>query len=97
MAESEQESHANGVNGVNGDIHMADPEDNTPATTPGVNDVLSASQLDINDSSAYTTPNVDIEDDKPPPAKRARLYSDADQASIAHVSVDLAPFFSACN
>jgi hypothetical protein len=89
MAE-QQIPHTNGVNGVNGDVHMADPDDHTPATTPGVNDILSTSQIDLNDSSAYTTPNVDLEDDQPPPAKRARVHSDADKASIAHVSLEFA-------
>ncbi|KAF5382911.1 hypothetical protein D9757_006322 [Collybiopsis confluens] len=76
----------NGVNGVNGvhveaDVNM---DEHTPATTPGVSGSFSGTNGDI--STAHTTPNDadDDDDDKPPPAKRPRVHSDADQASIAH-------------
>ncbi|KAJ3872123.1 hypothetical protein F5051DRAFT_445486 [Lentinula edodes] len=75
----------NGVNGVNG-VHVDSDiimEEHTPATTPGVS---GGSFSGTNGSTAHTTPNdiLDDDEDKPPPAKRARVHSDADQASIAH-------------
>lgn len=79
----------NGVNGVNGE-HDVVMDEHTPATTPGIfNDTNGISE---DPSTAHTTPNDVLDDDdvKPPPAKRPRMHSDADQASIAHVS----PLFS---
>lgn len=79
----------NGINGVNGE-HDVVMDEHTPATTPGIfNDTNGIIE---DPSTAHTTPNdaLDDDDDKPPPAKRPRMHSDADQASIAHVS----PLFS---
>ena len=63
----------------------------------------------LNDAFAYRSPNhiasppqvdADADDDaRPPPAKRARKLSDADQASIANVSQapwPLIPTYSSC-
>lgn len=61
----------------------------TPVTTPGVQGFSGASN---GDSTTNTTPNAaplddgEGDDDKPRPAKRPRVHSDADEASIAHVS-----------
>jgi hypothetical protein len=58
------------------------------ASYPGA---TSSTMDSIGASTSYTTPNdySTQEDDGsvPPPAKRARTFSDADQASIMHVSV----------
>ncbi|KAF8898359.1 Bromodomain-containing protein [Infundibulicybe gibba] len=73
-------------NGINGDIVMADAEVRSPATSPGL---PADSPMESNPpSTSHTSPN-DLptqEDDevKPPPAKRARMFSDADKASLSH-------------
>ena len=57
-----------------GDVKMEDsvPPESTPAPTPGpANEHIATS---------------DDDHAKPPPAKRARVHSDADQASFTHVS-----------
>ncbi|KAJ3794041.1 Bromodomain-containing protein [Lentinula aff. detonsa] len=75
-------SNGNGVNGIHADADIL-MEEHTPATTP---DVSGAFFHGNNDSTAHTTPNDALDDDdvKPPPAKRARVHSDADHASNAH-------------
>lgn len=108
----------NGVNGVHttdadGDVHM----DQSPTTNGHSNDtprhsspapVDSAGPPTSRATSNFDSPQqrsdaVDDDDEaRPPPAKRARKYSDADQASIANVSIFLVvrrtgvliPFFS---
>lgn len=94
---------SNGVNGVHsidadGDIHM----EQSP-TTNGHGDItprqLSPTAIDSTPSRAtsnFDLPQQDsnpMDDDddevRPPPAKRARKYSDADQASIANVSTSI--------
>jgi hypothetical protein len=70
-------------NDVN-DVHDIVMEEHTPATTPDISGSFSTNGA----STAHTTPNDvhDDDDDKPPPSKRQRVHSDADQASSAHVS-----------
>jgi hypothetical protein len=67
--------HTNGVNGnhLNGDVDMHDGHvgfKNGGASSPA--------------SSSRERPND--EDDDQPPAKRARILSDADKTSMTHVS-----------
>ena len=74
--------------GPNGDIVMND----APATSSPTPEIppestmasLDGSQPDVSMSS-HPSPD-DHDEDKPRPAKRARMHSDADQASLAHVS-----------
>ena len=74
--------------GPNGDIIMNDARVTTSPTPDGPPDssIASAdgSQTDALMSS-HPSPD-DHDEDKPRPAKRARMHSDADQASLAHVS-----------
>lgn len=72
----EPNAHANGVNGnhMNGDVDM---HDDRPAMKNG--DASSPA------SSSRERPND--EDDEQPPAKRARMLSDADKTSMTHVSL----------
>ena len=68
-------AHTNGVNGnhLNGDVDMHDGHanfKNGDASSPA--------------SSSRGRPND--EDDDQPPAKRARILSDADKTSMTHVS-----------
>lgn len=68
------------------DVEMDDAQ--TPITSP---DGPASSVVDSNGAStSYTTPNAPEDDDgdRPPPAKRARMNSDLDQAPIPlpHVS-----------
>ncbi|KAF8078375.1 bromodomain-containing protein [Lyophyllum atratum] len=66
------------------DVVMRDADTETPATTPGLlhADSSMANIDHIGASPAYSTPTEpllhDHEDDKPPPAKRARMQSEAD-------------------
>ncbi|KIK68557.1 hypothetical protein GYMLUDRAFT_724830 [Collybiopsis luxurians FD-317 M1] len=67
----------NGVNGVNGmhietDVTM---DDHTSTSTPGVSRSFNGTNGDL--STTHTMPNdaVDDDDDKPLPAKRARVHS----------------------
>jgi len=71
------------TNGVADDLHIADaisiqtPENHNHDASPS-------------DTSVATRPAPDDEDDMPP-AKRARRLSDAEQASLVHVSVTTLP------
>lgn len=87
---------------LDGDTHMADPDDVKPngvhingdVPAPSVEHLaLQTPELNIplaspSDSTAATRPAPDDGDgdDQPPPTKRARMLSDADQASLTHVS-----------
>lgn len=85
MAE-DQPHPPNGLNGTNGDVPMTI---DTPVTTPGVPPSSSIDTIESNGAStSHTTPNdcADQDDDQPRPAKRPRVHSDADKASLAHVS-----------
>ncbi len=79
------------------DVIMPDPH---PVSTNGLPNGKSATPIlpptsssgtivdSVSPSSPYSnnvSPNDD--DDKPPPAKRARKYSDAEKASVTNVSV----------
>ncbi|KAK7058255.1 transcription initiation at TATA-containing promoter protein [Paramarasmius palmivorus] len=72
-------SHTNGV-----DVVMGDHDDHTPVTTPGLSSSATADSIGV--STSHTTPNEGPgdEEDGQRPAKRARVHSDADRASIAH-------------
>jgi hypothetical protein len=76
------------------DVVMADVETDTPATTPGLQPDSSMATITTNGAStSCSSPNErpsPDDDHKPPPTKRARMHSDADMASLAHVS--LVPF-----
>lgn len=88
---------SNGVNGVHsadadGDVHM----EQSPATNGHADSTPRRSSLDS--APSRPTSNFDfsqqraMDDDdeaRPPPAKRARKHSDADQASIANVSTSV--------
>jgi bromodomain-containing factor 1 len=73
------------------DVVMGDAATETPATTPGLfPDSSMATIVSNGASTSYSSPNdhsIPNDDHKPPPAKRARLHSDADMASLAHVSL----------
>lgn len=76
---------------VTGDVVMGDVGDamtETPVTTPGLlPDSSMATIVSNGASTSYSSPhNQPLHDDdhKPPPAKRARIHSDADIASLAH-------------
>lgn len=93
---------SNGVNGVHstdadGDVHM----EQSPAAnghtegTPCESSVAVVDSVPSRAASNFDFPqqraNVVDDDDeaRPPPAKRARKHSDADQASIANVSTSV--------
>jgi len=78
---------------TNGTVDLDHPMDvQTPAPTLVASSLPAASSsttIESNPvSTPYSTPNdcSRNDDDKPPPAKRARMNSDADKASLAHVS-----------
>jgi len=72
----------------NEDILMGDAATETPATTPGLLPDSSMATIELNGAStSYSSPNERDDDHNPPPAKRARMHSDADIASLAHVSL----------
>lgn len=77
------ESSVNGVNGHE-DVAMADINP-TPDATPGISAEFSMASIDGGSTSA-TRSHPEDSDDHEPPAKRARTLTDADMASIAHVS-----------
>ncbi|KAF9270448.1 Bromodomain-containing protein [Marasmius fiardii PR-910] len=83
-AQAENTHNLNGSDANGADVVMGENDEHTPATTPGVS--TSETLESVGSSTSHTTPNdgPDEEDDKPPPAKRARVYSDADKASLAH-------------
>jgi hypothetical protein len=67
--------------------HYAD----TPMNVDGALTTTSGVQIlsDMSDGDALTShipPSDDEEETQPPPAKRRRMHSDADQASLVHVS-----------
>ena len=69
------------------DIIMGDAVTETPATTPGLLPDSSLATVVSNGASSPHSPLPQSNDDhKPPPAKRARMHSDADMASLAYVS-----------
>jgi hypothetical protein len=59
--------------------------DATPVTIPGVQVFFGI--FNGGTSTSHTSPPDDEEEMQPPPAKRRRVHSDADQASLAHVSI----------
>lgn len=70
------------------DIVMADT-DSQLAHTPGISQDFSMASIDTNYNSQQSTTRSypdDNDDQREPPAKRARVHSDADMASTAHVS-----------
>ena len=95
MAEEPQPPH------VDADVVMADADSHPPpananglpnghTSPPTVSSSIPAvsSSSTAVDSLAESSPysiNINVDDDKPPPAKRARKYSDAEKASIANV------------
>jgi len=84
---------SNGVNGVHstdpdGDVHM----DQSPTTNGHANDIPrhSPGPPTSRATSNFDSPQHAVDDDdevRQPPAKRARKFSDADQASLANVSI----------
>ncbi|KAH8100556.1 hypothetical protein BXZ70DRAFT_892966, partial [Cristinia sonorae] len=78
----------------NRDVEMTDAESHAPAanglsnghspTIPAVSSSNTAVDS-LAESSPYSI-NINVDDDKPPPAKRARKYSDAERASIANTA-----------
>lgn len=80
----------------NGDVQMAEigPNGHTKRSresTPLASIPAESSSTAV-DSQSYATPNDYIQEDDgsvPPPAKRARTFSDADQASMVRVSLFL--------
>jgi len=81
-------AEVNGLGGghVNGhdDVVMSDSQ--TPAATPGISADFSMASIDGGSTSNTRSYPADS-DDHEPPAKRARMHSDADMASTAHVSL----------
>jgi hypothetical protein len=77
------------TNSVNRSYHHTDtPMDvdaTIPVTIPGVQVSFGVSNGE--GSTLHTPPTDDEEETQPPPAKRRRVHSDADQASLAHVSI----------
>jgi bromodomain-containing factor 1 len=78
---AEQLSVPHGVH-HDADIHMEDGDVDPPTSPP----TAEASIGEIDASGVSMLSPVDDEELKPPPAKRPRVHSDADQASLAHVS-----------
>jgi hypothetical protein len=73
-------------NGLNGDVIMNDARV-TSSPTPEAPPDSSMASPDGSQPDASMSSHLDDNDgDKPRPAKRARMHSDADQASLAHVS-----------
>ncbi|KAG6911769.1 hypothetical protein DXG01_000015 [Tephrocybe rancida] len=72
MAEESSQPITNGVHSSQDDVVMRDTTE-TPATTPGLH--ADSSMADVT-SPSYPSQ----EDDQPPPAKRARMHSEADDA-----------------
>ncbi|KAF7339672.1 Bromodomain-containing protein [Mycena sanguinolenta] len=81
----EEHAHAlNGVNGTNGDVSMHDADVNSPVTTPGGMPPASSNGASTSHTSPQDPLSQDQDEDQPPPAKRPRILSDADQASFTH-------------
>jgi len=74
------------INGHSQDVVMDDTVSQTPAATPGISAEFSMTSLDGSTQSTTRSYPEDDDDHDEPPAKRARMYSDADMASLAHVS-----------
>ncbi|KAH7908264.1 hypothetical protein BJ138DRAFT_1103658 [Hygrophoropsis aurantiaca] len=64
---------------VEGDSPMAAPDSAGPSTTY-------TTPNDLSSPRDHPNPEADEDDAKPPPAKRARKFSDADQASMANTA-----------
>lgn len=74
-----EEVHVNGVNGTNGhDVQMSEGDAQSPPETPAL--AMQTPEA----STSYVSPKLEQDTDGPP-AKRPRVYSDADRASLAHV------------
>ena len=91
-----------GVDGVrstdaDGDVHMERSPasnghgDNTPrqSSLAAMDSTLSRATSNFDFSHQRSNSMEDDDEARPPPAKRARKYSDADQASIANVSTSV--------
>jgi bromodomain-containing factor 1 len=77
------------ING-NEDVSMDDANP-IPGATPGISAEFSVASLEAGSTSA-TRSHPDDSDDHEPPAKRARMLTDAEMASTAHVSLFSYPF-----
>lgn len=82
---AEQPPITNGVH-HDADVHMEDG-DIHPPTSPATADASMAAIDASGVSPSRPFSRGDDEEHKPPPAKRARMLSDADQASFTHVNV----------
>ncbi|CAK5280130.1 unnamed protein product [Mycena citricolor] len=70
----------NGLNGTHVDVSMGDPDvESSQIASPAGLPPASSNGA----STSHASP-VDLDEDQPPPAKRARILSDADQASFTH-------------
>jgi len=84
------------VNGHSQDVVMGDGDSQTPAATPGISADFSMASLEGSTQSA-TRSYPEDSDDHEPPTKRARKHSDADMASLTHVSlfyINCTPFWA---
>ncbi|KAJ2920262.1 hypothetical protein MD484_g55, partial [Candolleomyces efflorescens] len=80
--------HANGLNGLNGshpngDVVMKDEPPSEAAAIPADASMASIDEVPSPNGSRER-PSEGYEDDEQPPAKRARILSDADKASMTH-------------
>jgi hypothetical protein len=81
----EPNGHPNGKTEL--DLSTDVPTPDTPPVSSSLPAASSSTTIDsIPVSTPYSTPNDSCrnDDDMPPPAKRARMHSDADKASLAH-------------
>lgn len=82
--------HANGLNGLNGSHPNGDVvmKDEQPSETAAIAADASMASIDEvpSPNGSRERPSEGYEDDEQPPAKRARILSDADKASMTHVS-----------
>lgn len=69
------------------DVVMGDAPIETPATTPALRPTATVISNGNGASTSHSSPHDHEGDHQPPPAKRARLHSDADMASLTHVSL----------
>jgi hypothetical protein len=84
----EPNGHPNGKTELDLSTDVQTPD--TPPVSSSLPAASSSTTIEsIPVSTPYSTPNDSSrnDDDMPPPAKRARMHSDADKASLAHVSV----------
>ncbi|KAF8895045.1 Bromodomain-containing protein [Gymnopilus junonius] len=63
------------------DVVMSDAQ--TPVATPGISADFSMASIDATNATARSYPD-DNDEQQEPPAKRARVHSDADMASMTH-------------